>query len=87
MTGYRMYYRAVGDQGSVDISDNETEYVLQGLQYGLSYTITMLTKSQHLPSRLSTSVRVTLGKTIQCSCTSLNRFSLLFFLTTCLQLW
>ena len=75
MTGYRMYYRAVGDQGSVDISDNETEYVLLGLQYGLSYTITMLTKSQHLPSRLSRSVRVTLGKTIRCSCTSLNAFS------------
>ena len=56
MTEYRMYYQAVGDQGNVDISANETEYVLLGLQYGLSYTITMLTKSQHLPSRLSSSV-------------------------------
>ena len=76
MTGYRMYYQAVGGQGSVDISDNETEYVLQGLQYGLSYTITMLTKSQHLPSRLSSSVRVTLGKAVQCSCTKFTALSL-----------
>ena len=77
MTGYRMYYQAVGDQGSVDdISDNETEYVLLGLQYGLSYTITVLTKSQHLPSHLSSSVMVTLGKTIQCSCAKFTAFSL-----------
>ena len=75
MTGYRMYYQAVGDQGSVDISANETEYVLLGLQYGLSYTITMVAKSQHLPSCLSSSVRVTLGKAIQCSCTKFNAFS------------
>ena len=64
VTGYKMYYRAVGDQGSVDISANETEYVLLGLQYGLPYTITMVTKSQHLPSRLSSSVRATLGMAI-----------------------
>ena len=71
MTEYKMYYQAVGDQGSVDISATKTEYVLLGLQYGLSYTITMLTKSQHLPSRLSSSVRVTLGKAIMNSCTSM----------------
>ena len=77
MTGYRMYYRAVGDQGRVDdISDNETEYVLLSLRYGLSYTITMLTKSQHLPSRLISSVRVTLGKAVQCSCTKFTALSL-----------
>ena len=85
MTGYRMYYQAVGDQGSVDISANETKYVLLGLQYGLSYTITMLTKSQHLPSRLSSSVRVTLGKALQCSCIKFYSFSEFFL--TCLQLW
>ena len=64
VTGYRMYYRAVGDQGSVDISATKTEYVLLGVQYGLSYTITMLTKSQYLPSHLSSSVRAILGKAI-----------------------
>ena len=85
MTGYRMYYHAVGDQGNIDINANETKYVLLGLQYGLSYTITMLTKSQHLPSRLSSSVRVTLGKALQCSCIKFYSFSEFFL--TCLQLW
>ena len=65
VTGYRMYYRAVADQGNTDLLANETEHILLGLQCGLSYTITMLTKSHHLPSHLISSVRATLGMAIK----------------------
>ena len=79
VTGYRMYYRAVADQGNTDLLANETEHILLGLQCGLSYTITMLTKSHHLPSHLSSSVRATLGMAIKILCTSLCSMLLVIF--------
>ena len=43
-TGYRIYY----DGGSEDITTNN--YLLTGLQNGVSYTISIVGTSLHLPS-------------------------------------
>ena len=50
VTGYRIYYQAEGDQGSVDVGANATQHVLSGLRYGFSYGITIVTVSPHIPS-------------------------------------
>ena len=65
MTGYRIYYIALGSvpyHGSEDVSANKTQHTLSNLHEGFVYTITMVTKSRYLPSTVSGSIRATLGK-------------------------
>ena len=65
VTGYRIYYRALGSvpyHGSEDVSGNKTQHTLSSLHEGFVYTITMVTKSRYLPSTVSGPIRATLGK-------------------------
>ena len=52
VTGYRIYYQAEGDQGSVDVDAGVTEYSVAGLCPGLTYSINLVALSVHLPSPL-----------------------------------
>ena len=50
-TGYRIYYNSDSDSGSEDVSGGSTNnYLLTGLQNGVSYTISIVGTSNHLPS-------------------------------------
>ena len=64
--GYRIYYRG-GSSGSVDVSGGSTDnHLVNGLQIGAGYTITLVATSQHLPSeRITTSIE--LGECITCN--------------------
>jgi len=68
VVGYRIYYQAEGSQdthtnpSSVDIGASTTQHTLSGLQGGIWYTITMVTKSQYYLSIVAGPVRVTLSK-------------------------
>ena len=49
-TGYRIYYSG-GSSGSVNVSGGSTDnHLLFGLQNGVSYTISIVGTSEHLPS-------------------------------------
>ena len=65
MIGYRIYYRVLGSvpyRGSVDVSANKTQHIMSNLHEGFVYTITMVTRSQYLPSTVTAPIRATLGK-------------------------
>ena len=64
VTGYRIYYLAEGDSGSVPINADVTSYTLGNLQDGLTYNITMVALSIHLPSSVVGPETVTLGKSL-----------------------
>ena len=59
VTGYRIYWSGVGDQGSMDASG--TAVTITGLTRGLTYTITVMALSNWLPSQTDM-VTVTLGE-------------------------
>jgi len=67
VVGYRIYYWAEGSQdthtnpSSVDVGASTTQHTLSGLQGGICYTITMVTKSQYYLSIVAGPVRVTLS--------------------------
>jgi len=49
-TGYRIYYGG-GSSGSVDVNGGSTDnHLLTGLQNGVSYTISIVGTSGHIPS-------------------------------------
>ena len=51
-TGYRISYSG-GSSGSVDVSDGSIDnYLLTGLQNGVSYTISIAGISQHIASEV-----------------------------------
>ena len=50
VTGYRIYYQAEGDQGSVDVAAGATEYSITGIGPGMTYNISLVALSVHLPS-------------------------------------
>ena len=66
--GYRIYYQAEGSQdthttpSSVDVGASTTQHILSGLQGGIWYTITVVTKSQYVLSIVAGPVVVTLSK-------------------------
>ena len=68
MVGYRIYYQAERVQdgpinyGSVDVGASVTQHTLSDLQVDLVYTITMVAKSQYLPSIMAGPVTAMLGK-------------------------
>ena len=68
MIGYQIFYRMLGsvtNYGSVDIAANKKQHILSSLPGGFVYNITMVTKSEHLPSTVADPITVTLGKIIQ----------------------
>ena len=64
MTGYQIFYKALGSSNndSVDVCADGNQHILYNLQEGFVYNITMVTKSQHLPSTVAGPITVTLGK-------------------------
>ena len=64
MMGYQIFYEALGSSNnySVDVCTGENQHLLYNLQEGFVYNITMVTKSQHLPSTVAGPITVTLGK-------------------------
>ena len=63
-TGYRISYSG-GSSGSVDVSDDSTDnYLLTGLQNGVSYTISTVGTTLHLPSDSIQVMSIGLGKYI-----------------------
>ena len=90
MTGYQIFYRALGsvtNYGSVDIAANKKQHILYNLQGGFVYIITMVTKSKHLPSAVAGPIRATLGKIIQKGRMTLVYILYLLSPTAFLQLW
>lgn len=65
MTGYQIFYEALGsgnNHGSVHVCAGEDRHTLPNLEEGFVYNITMVTKSQHLPSTVAGPIIATLGK-------------------------
>ena len=67
VTGYVIYYQPEGGAASSDIvSGGETEtHLLDGLQRGLTYNISIVALSLHLPSLLVGPVTVATGLNMQ----------------------
>ena len=61
MTGYRIYYQAEGDEGSVDVGASATQHVLSELCDGRNYSIYLVALSAQLPSPAVGPAVVTLG--------------------------
>lgn len=60
--GYQIYHQAEGDQGSVDVGAGVTEYSVTGLCPGLTYTISLVALSVHLPSPVVECEGIVLGE-------------------------
>ncbi len=65
-TGYRIYYQEAGDSTviPIDAGPTATGHLLEDLSAGTTYTIRMLTRSQHLPSSVTDPEMVTIGRYI-----------------------
>ena len=63
MTGYQIFYRTVGNQGSVDVGASTAEYTITSLVVNDTYIITLVTLSEHLPSALVGPEIIIPGKT------------------------
>ena len=51
LTGYRIYYSGAGDSGgSVDVGASTTNITINDKQTSVTYTITLVALSPHLPS-------------------------------------
>ncbi len=63
-TGYRIYYQAAGYSTVIPIDEGPTatERLLEGLLPETAYTIRMLTRSQHLPSSVTATEMITIGR-------------------------
>ena len=58
-----LYYEANGVTNSMTISDGvTTSYVLENLQSGLTYSISLQALSSHLPSPITDPIITTLGE-------------------------
>ena len=67
VTGYQIYYQAGRNWGSVPVDAGVTITILSNLRSGLTYNITMVSLSMHLPSSVVGPQSVTLGKSL-CDC-------------------
>ena len=65
LTGYRIYYSGADDSGSMDVGASATEVTIDNRTAGVTYTVTMVALSPHLPSPLVGPVTVTLGENNQ----------------------
>ena len=62
LTGYHIYYSGANDSGSVDVGASTTEVVIDNRTAGVTYTITMVALSPHLPSRVVGPVNILLSE-------------------------
>ena len=62
LTGYRMYYSGADDSGSTDVGSSTTNITMDNRTAGVTYTITMVALSPHLPSPVIGPVTVKLGE-------------------------
>ena len=62
LTGYRIYYSGADDSGSMDVDASATEVTIGNRTAGVTYTITMVALSPHLPSPMIGPVTVILGE-------------------------
>ena len=62
LTGYHIYYGGADDSGSVDVDASATEVTIDSHRPGVTYTITMVALSPHLPSPVVGPVNITLGE-------------------------
>ena len=76
VTGYQINYQSVGEEGSVDVGASEAGVTLDGRSHGLTYNITIVALSQQLPSTVVGPVIVTLGESLNSSCSiAISSFS------------
>ena len=62
VTGYRIYYSGATDSGSVDTGTSATNITIDNRTAGVTYTITMVALSPHLPSPVVGPAQVTPGE-------------------------
>ena len=62
LTGYCIKYRGAGDSGSMDVGASATEVTIDNCTAGVTYTITIVALSPHLPSPVVGPVTITLGE-------------------------
>jgi len=62
LTGYCIYYSGANDSGSTDVGASATDITIDNRTAGVTYTITMVALSPHLPSPVIGPVSVTLGE-------------------------
>ena len=64
MTGYHVYWSGDGeaDSGNMSVGAEDTAVTITGLTPGLTYYITMVALSDHLPSPVVGVVVVTVGE-------------------------
>ena len=62
LTGYRIYYSGADDSGSMDVGASATEVTIDNCTAGVTYTITLVALSPHLPSPMVGPITVTLGE-------------------------
>ena len=62
LTGYHIYYSGANDSGSMDVDASTTEVIIDNCTTSVSYTISMVALSPHLPSLVVGPVTVTLGE-------------------------
>ena len=63
MTGYRISYSGGTDQASVDVGTSPTDHTITVLQpqSRLTYSISIITLSSHIPSSIAGPIMVTVG--------------------------
>ena len=62
LTGYHIYYSGADDSGSVDVGASATNITIGSRTAGVTYSITMVALSPHLPSPVIGPVTVALGE-------------------------
>ena len=64
MTGYRVYWSGVGgyDSGNIGAAAGDTAVTITGLTPRLTYSVTIVALSDHLPSSIVGTVTVALGE-------------------------
>ena len=62
VVGFRMYYQAQEDQGTVDLIATSTEYTITNCTVGQHYNITVVALSENLPSTLVGPKSVIIGE-------------------------
>ena len=62
LTGYRIYYSGPDDSGSMDVGASATEVTIDNRTTSVTYSITMVALSPHLPSPVIGPVSVILGE-------------------------
>ena len=68
MTGYQVYWTGVHeyDSGNMSVEAGDTAVIITGCIPGLTYDVTIVALSDHLPSPVMGSAMVTLGKSHKC---------------------